>query len=180
MADTAPRHVKINLIGSPKENLVSDFLKWAISIGRIIIVVTELVALGALFYRFTLDRKIIDLHDQIKTADTFVKAQAAKETDYRSIQTRLANIKLIKAQTDRKLALLNQILEAISTGSFSGTNLTIDNNIINVDGLAFSIYPINEFIETMKRNQSITSISLDDVSSTTQGVQFKMSLELKQ
>lgn len=179
MADASVPHVRINLIGKPKESLTSDFLKWAISAGRIIIVVTELIALSALLYRFTLDRKIIDLHDQIKNASLFVNAQEAKEADYRSIQGRLDNIKLIKSQTDKKVAIINEILEAISSGNFSATNLSIDQKSININGLAYSIFPINDFIDLMKNNKDISSISLDDVASTAQGVQFKMAIELK-
>lgn len=171
-------HVKINLIGKPKESLVAPFLHWAVTAGRVIIVLTELIALAALIYRFTLDRQIIDLHDQIDRANLFVKAQAKKEADYRNIQDRLKNISTIGTETNKKINIMNQILDSISSGNFSATNLTISERAININGLAFSIFPINSFIETMKENPLVTSISLDEVSSTAQGIQFRMSLEL--
>lgn len=173
-------HVKINLIGKAKESVTQDFLKWAVTAGKIIIVATELIALSALAYRFVLDRKIVDLHDQIKKANLFVNAQAAKEADYRSIQDRLINVKKIKGETQTKISIMNDILNSISSGDFSASNLSIDNRAVNINGLAFSIFPINNFIDKMKENPSVTSINLDDIASTSQGIQFKMTLELKE
>ncbi|OGH12686.1 MAG: hypothetical protein A2776_01520 [Candidatus Levybacteria bacterium RIFCSPHIGHO2_01_FULL_40_10] len=173
------QHVKINLIGKPRENLGKDFLAWAVSAGRIIIVLTELIALGALLYRFNIDRKIVDLHDQIKREDLFVSAQAAKERDYRSIQTRLSSIKEINEQTQTKIKIMNDILKSISRGSFSSTNLTVNQSSINISGVAFSIFPLNDFINYLKENPNVTSISIDEIRSTAGGIQFKMTIELK-
>jgi Tfp pilus assembly protein PilN len=172
-------HVKINLVGKNKVSFTNDFLKWATNAGRIIIVITELVVLGALAYRFTLDAKIIDLHDKIKKSELFVQAQSAKEQEYRSIQTRLQNIKTVDNETNNKISIMNQILTSISKGDFASTNLTISGSTISINGVAFSIYPLNDFINGLKKDPNITSISLDDISSTAQGIQFKMTIELK-
>lgn len=178
MADSP--HVRINLTGKPREAIGQDFLKWSVNVGRIIIVLTELVAMAALLYRFTIDRKIIDLHDEIKKAELFVKAQSAKESDYRSIQNRLENIRITEGETRAKIKIMNSILESIAAGNFSSTNLTVNPNTININGVAFSVFPLNSFIESLKGNPNVTSISLDDVSSVAQGIQFKLTIELKQ
>ncbi len=172
-------HVKINLIGKQKITLGEDFLRWAVKAGRIIIVVTELIALGALLYRFTIDRKIIDLHDKIKNEQLLVESQKPKETTYRSIQSRLDNVKTIQEETKAKINIMNSIVSSISDGDFTSTNITVDQNTIEVQGVAFSIFPINAFIDTLKKDPNVTSISLDDVTSSNQGVGFKMSLEIK-
>lgn len=172
-------HVKINLIGKTKISVAENFLKWAVDIGRIIIITTELVALGALLYRFTVDRKIVDLHDQIKKAELFVKAQSAKEADYRGIQQRLLNIKNTQEDTDAKIAIMNKIINSISKGNFSSTNLTVSQSSISINGVAFSIFPLNNFIETIKEDPNVISISMDDVSSAAQGIQFRLNIEIK-
>lgn len=176
----SPSQVSINLIGKPKTSFAHDFAKWTFNAGRIIIAVTELVALGALGYRFYVDSKIIDLHDKIKTEQAFVSRDAQLESKYRSIQTRLSNIKTTEANTNIKIGLMNSIIQTVSTGNFSSTTLTIDQETINFEGIAVSIFPINSFIDTLKKNTNIASISLDDVTSTNQGIQFKIAVELKQ
>lgn len=173
-------HVKINLSGKQEGSFRDDFLKWAVNAGRVIIVFTELIAVGALLYRFHVDRKIVDLRDEIKKANLFVQAQADNEKNYRSVQTRLSNIKAIDEVTRNKIDIMNNILKSISSGAFSTTNLTVNDKTINVNGVAFSIFSINSFIEDLKKNPSITSISLEDLSSTNLGVQFKMTIELAQ
>ncbi len=178
MADSL--NVNINLIGKPKVSFSQDFLKWTFNIGRAIIVTTEIVALGALAYRFYIDRQIIDLHDQIKRQQLFVESQADKEAGYRSIQDRLTNIKITEENTNIKIDIMNDILHTIELGNFSSTNLSIDQNSIKLDGVTFSIFTINAFIEGLKKNPNVSSISLDDVASTATGIQFKLTIELKQ
>lgn len=173
-------HVKINLIGKARVSVADNFLKWAVTGGRTIIVVTELIALGALLYRFTIDRKIIDLHDQIRKAQIFVNAQSAKENDFRSIQTRLLNIKETEEDTEAKIEIMNEILGSIAKGDFSSTNLTVARHTISVTGIAFSIFHINNSLEKLKENPNVVSISLDEVSGSAQGIQFKLTIELKQ
>lgn len=176
----ASQHVRINLTGKPKVSFTEGFLKWSVNVGRIIIVATELIAMSALFYRFTVDRKIIDLHDEIKKTELFVRSQVAKENDYRSIQSRLENIKITEDENQAKIEIMNSILKSISAGNFSSTNLTVNPNAININGVAFSVFPLNSFIESLKENPNVTSISLDDISSVAQGIQFKLTIELKQ
>lgn len=171
-------HVNINLIGRSKESFKKDFFKWAISVGRIIIVGTELIALGALIYRFTIDRKIIDIHDQIKKSEIFVKSQEAKEADYRSIQARLINIEEIEEDTTNKITIMRDILAVISQGNFSSTNLTVNQNNVSLNGIAFSIFPLNNFIDELKQNESVASISLDEITSVSEGIQFKLNITL--
>lgn len=171
--------IQINLSGRPKKSFAQDFLKWATNIGRVIIVATELIALSALIFRFTIDRKIIDLHDQIKKAELFVRTQEAKEADYRSVQNRLQNIKLIEEETKTKIDIFNDVLASVARGNFQSTNLTVSRNIININGVAFSIFPINDFIETLKQNPNVEAISLGEVTSSNLGIQFKLDVELK-
>lgn len=172
-------HVKINLIGREKVTVKEDFLKWSIKIGRIIIVATELIALAALLYRFSIDRKIIDLHDKIKNSQILVQSQQAKEASYRSVLARLDNIKRTENSTNVKVGIMNDIISEISNGDFFSTNFAVDHNSIRVDGYSFSIFPINTFIENLKKNPDVVSISLEDVSSTNLGIQFKILIELK-
>jgi len=177
--DSKKSKIRIDLSGKPKQSLTGDFLKWTINGGRIIIVTTELIALGALLYRFNIDRKIIDLHDQIKKADLFVKSQQAKESNYRSIQERLVNIKETENQTSTKFEIITGILNDISTGEFTSTNLAVSSNVITVNGTSFSVFSVNNFIEDLKQNPNVASISIDEVTSSINGVKFRINIELK-
>lgn len=172
--------IKINLSGKPRETTTAVFFKWAINTGKIIIALTELLALGALAYRFTIDSKIIDLHDQIKKERIFVDSQKKKEDEYRALQTRLTSIKKIQEETKQKISVMNGVLQTISDGRFSSTNLIVSQNTISLTGTSLSIFPINNFIDDLKQNPSVISISIDDLSSVDTGIRFKINIELKQ
>lgn len=171
--------VNINLIGRPKVEFSTSFVKWTFNVGKVVIALTELVALGALGYRFYIDRTIIDLHDQIKKDQIFVASQASKEKNYLSIQNRLSYIKKVNKDTNVKIEIMNQILKTINSGDFTSSDLTIDQNTISLNGTAFSIFTVNSFINEMKNNPNVTSISLDDFSSAASGIQFKITIEIK-
>ncbi len=179
MSQDAPL-IKINLSGKPRETSTAVFFKWAINTGKIIIAITELLALSALAYRFTVDSKIIDLHDQIKKERIFVDSQKKKEDEYRAIQNRILSIKKTEDETKKKVAIMYTILQTISDGRFNSTNLLVNQNIITLTGTALSIFPINSFIDDMKQNQNVVSISIDDLSSVDNGIRFKINIELKQ
>lgn len=172
------KSISINLSGKPKDSTTSVFYKWAIQTGRVIIIITELVALSALFYRFVIDRQIADLNDQIDRQILYIRNQEASENEFRATQEKLATIKQIKSDTDAKIEIMNKILNTANTGVFSTNNLNVNKNIISLDGLSSAIFPINNFVEELKTHPYITSISIDEITSSDAGVLFKLQIKL--
>ena len=80
----------INLVKSDKGETVERVINWLLSIGRILVIVTELVALGAFLWRFGLDQQLIDLHSKIKQKQAIVEAFKKNEEEYRNLQDRLS------------------------------------------------------------------------------------------
>src|SRR3990167_7632931 len=78
----------INLVRSHM-GLLDQFIKWALSIGRVVVILVELVALATFLYRFTLDRQIIDLREKIKQEQAVLTFLKPREDKYRNIQERL-------------------------------------------------------------------------------------------
>jgi len=180
MAKIARSQININLSSKGQKTVGKVFYKWAIDAGRAIIVVIELIALGALGYRFVVDRKIVDLHDAIKQQEAFVAAQANEEKVYRGIQDRLKNIKLTNEETANKITIMNEVLKQVSSGTFFSTNLTINQKSIQIDGTTFSIFTLTTFVDSVKKFPAVASISIDEVSTTDEGVRFKVRIEMNQ
>jgi hypothetical protein len=171
--------ININFSSKGKQTVGRVFYKWAVDAGRAIIVGIELIALLALGYRMIIDRKIVDMHDQINIQQAYIAAQAKDESTYRGIQDRLKNIKITDEDTQAKVQVMNEILETISNGTFFNTNLSISNDSIIAEGNSFSVSTLNDFIESVKKLPSIDSISLDEISTTDTGVKFKISINIK-
>jgi hypothetical protein len=181
---TAPKShkISIDLSGKPKESVETIFLSWAINAGRVIIMVTELIALGALFYRFVIDRQINDLNDQVNRQKIFVTLQQAKEDKYRGVQERLALIKETDEATHKKLDVMNGILSAINnTSAFTQTNLSVSENTITVSGNSANIFAINDLINNLvQKYPDIKNVDVGQMDSVAQGIQFKLTITLKE
>lgn len=179
MPQKSPK-ITINLSTKGKPKVSDVVYKWMIDAGRGIIVLIELVALGALAYRFVIDKQIVDLRDEIKQQETYVQRQTKNEELYRGIQSRLANIKQTTEDTASKVAIMNVILKDIKTGIFSSANLVVNRNSIGLTGDTFTIFTLNSFIETIKLYPDILSINIDEINTGDQGLKFKLTIRLKE
>lgn len=179
MANKPTPKITINLSSQGKTTVGKIFYGWTVNAGRSIIVGIELIALGALAYRFVIDRKIVDLHDHIKLEESYVAARSSDEIVFRSIQQRLDSIKKTNIETQSKIQVMDNILTAISNGTLYATNLSISQQSIAIDGSAYSIYTLNSFLNSIKSLPSVTSISIDELDTTTNGIKFKVRIETK-
>lgn len=179
MAKKNPLRMTINLSSKGKQTVGKVVYGWTIDAGRAIIVTIELIALVALGYRFIIDRRIVDLHDQMKIQEVFIAAQAADEKTYRSIQERLKNIKETTIETTAKVEIMREILGAISSGVFFSTNLSISDKSVIVEGGTFSVFTLNEFLNTLKSYPSVESISIDEITTSNDGIRFKSRIDIQ-
>lgn len=169
--------LSINL-GKAKNNTTTNFLvDWTINAGRIIIVVVELLTLGALGYRFVIDRQIVDIHDLINKEQFFINAQAQKENLYRNVQSRLDSIQSLEAQTQSETTFLKKLLALTNSPDFSATTLEQSQGTITITGNTFSIFSLNKLIEALKEDQGVVSISLDELTSADSGgLRFRLNV----
>lgn len=179
MAKKNTPKLNINLSSHGKQTVGKVVYGWTIDAGRAIIVGIELIALVALGYRFVIDRQIVDLHDQIKAQEIFIAAQATDEKTYKSIQERLKSIKTTNEETAAKVEIMNEILNAISSGTFFSTNLSINERSIQMDGNTFSIVTLTDFLNGLKDFPSVAAISIDEITAADEGVRFKARVEIK-
>lgn len=173
-------HLSVNLKQKPDEGIPNIFLKWAVNSGRIIIVIVELLTLSALGFRFFVDSKIVDLHDKIQTDQRFIKILSEKEASYRSIQKRLDIVSTLENLNASKIGFLKQLTKSLSTSDFSETNLSMANDTIGISGKTFNVFTLNKLVDQLKSNPNVTSISIDSLNSVEQGLEFKLTTQLKQ
>jgi hypothetical protein len=65
------------------------FLKWAVTTGRYITILTELIVILAFLSRFKLDEDLRNLNEQINTQVGFLDSQMTKETEFLKLQNKL-------------------------------------------------------------------------------------------
>jgi Tfp pilus assembly protein PilN len=158
--------LSINLLHDREQPLLDKFLQWALSSGRMIVILTEVIALSAFLYRFSLDRKIVDLNDEISQKQIIVEQFNQQEVLYRNLQTRLANAKSINTASGETTTLLNQVV-TLATGRIRFNSLTVNENVINIDGETPSTTQLNYFIRQLQQNPKVERVSLDKLDNRT-------------
>ena len=93
-------------------------MKWALSTGRYIIILTEIVVIGAFLSRFKFDQELADLTDAVNNKQEILKHTVATEQNFRTVQKRMnAAANLIATQNKPSLVFddISTILPASMT-----------------------------------------------------------------
>jgi hypothetical protein len=155
----------INLLPGKDGGFLPQFLNWALTIGRLLIIIVETLALGTFLFRFSLDMKIVDLHDQIKAQSTIVQNFGAQETIFRNLQARLDMAK--KYSTSNKTPQLFQDIVDMGRGQITFKNLLVATDSIKIEAQAPTAGRLSRFTEKLKTYPAITEVSVDKVETKT-------------
>lgn len=172
--------VSINLIKS-KVNILDEILKWALTVGRLLVIITELVAFSTFIYRFSLDRKLIDLHTKINQEQAIVASLKDRENLYRSLQERISVASTITDHGNRNVRILNDITK-FTPPTITFNAFTTENNKITIDSSVKSISSLSIFINLLRDYPQTSSVSVDriDNQSLTTSVNVLITVKLKE
>ena len=142
---------------------LGKFLKWALTYGRYIIVITELIVLAAFLSRFKLDRDLSDLSDNIVRKVKIVEASAPFENKVRHLQSRLNLIAGIIDKTGRPSEYLQFLTSSLPQGISLVSLKLVDSKIV-LSGTTTSESGIATLVSTFSKDSRVKSLSLDAVS----------------
>jgi hypothetical protein len=155
----------INLLPGKEGSLITQFLNWSLTIGRLLIILVETLALGTFLYRFDLDRQIVDLHDQIKSESFIVENFARQETEFRNVQTRLSMAKTY-GQTNPAVNIFKDIVE-LGRGKVTFRNVFVTLDSVKIEAAAPSAGALSQFTEALKKHPDVSEVSVDKVENKT-------------
>lgn len=152
----------INLVKKKEAVLFDKFIDWALSIGRLIVITTEIIAITAFLYRFSLDEKLVRLHGEIKQKQFQLSLLKNDEENFRNLQDRLA----LASQFSEEGASVYKIFQDIVNFTpqeikFNEMNLRKDRTTISIN--VISISSLTEFVNSLKTYPRIKSVSLDNI-----------------
>src|SRR3989344_2029517 len=92
----------INLIIKSEEQLSisSQFLAWALTYGRYIIIIIQIMVLTVFFMRFKLDRDRTDLKETTSQKKALIESFIDMEKEINRVHKRLSDIKMISTNQD--------------------------------------------------------------------------------
>lgn len=152
----------INLLPNKGQGFTDQFLVWALSIGRLLIILIETLALSVFLYRFSIDRKIIDLNDEIKKQSAIVAQFKNTEDTARNLHERLDLAKKTQEETDATTSLFSDIIE-MGRGKVTFGNVLVSNQLVKIELQSKSSSALNTFVNSLKTHPDIRAVSIDNL-----------------
>ena len=157
------------------------FLRWSLTYGRYIIVCTEIIVLLAFIYRFSLDRKITDLNEEVDQKTAIIEANQIFEKQFRSLQTRTSQIENLFNNEDLLLRVLTH-LELITPAGIRFSSLNYSQDRINITASANTNSAFAAFLNNLKHSDLLTKINIAALSKksvSTGQINFTMEATVK-
>lgn len=152
----------INLLRRQEPAALDKLMRWVLSTGRFIVILTEVIALSAFLYRFSLDRQLIDTRDKIKQKQNIVRLLEKNEERYRNLQNRLAIIASLKDQAGTTAALLGNIA-SIAPQEIYFQNFAVSDKNISIEATTQAANSLKTFIRDLQNFPRVQTISIDRI-----------------
>src|SRR5574342_542202 len=162
MADKIHKQRNINLLPNKGDNMANQFLSWALNIGRLLVIITETLALAVFIYRFSIDMRLVDLHDRIENASAIVASFKTGEDTFRDLQTRLTTVSNYQDKSGETLNILRDII-GMGKGKITFKSLTLNKDSLEIQAQAPSVGLLSKFTTDLKNYPEVVSINVNRV-----------------
>lgn len=160
--------IHINLV--PKDPFFETFwgrsFKWALSVGRYIVIFTELVVIVSFATRFPLDRRSTDLNSSIHQKELVIKSYGDLEKQFRFVQQQISDYQQLKQESN--LVEIFPILNDTIPQNVVLTSLSIKNNSLSFSGTAYSQDALNVLVNNMQLDPHFSEVKISKIESSTE------------
>ncbi|MFC1653401.1 PilN domain-containing protein [Patescibacteria group bacterium] len=175
------KYTSVNLLSKDafSESFVGKALMWALSIGRYIVVLTELVVILSFLSRFKLDRDLTDLNSRINQQLLVIESYGDLEPKFRALQNKLAFVRKTSEDVDVE-NVMDQLI------GFLPPDVRLSEISIRQDRVVLSAVSLNsrgfaDYINSIRSNPQFKNIDLNNITSdegSDVGVMFDISIDL--
>jgi Tfp pilus assembly protein PilN len=155
--------IQINLL--PKdpfyETALGKILKWALSIGRYIVIFTELVVIMSFASRFTLDRQLTDLNTAILQKQTIIESYGDLEQSVRTAQKKIDQYQQI--QQTSNIADIFPKLSRVTPPDVRLDELGVTQDGIRFRGNTMSQQSLNLLISNLQLSPDFFNVTVDSI-----------------
>ena len=153
-------------------SLANRIALWVTTVGRLVIVFTELVVIGAFLSRFSLDRKNSDLSEVIRQQKAILESTKEFEGEYVLLANRLMFIDkfYVEGRFDvaRSLASIGKsTLPGVSFEQMSARTVGEGKNsqtVFDIDCFTYDEDLLVEYLTNLVRNPEVKSIEVKNIS----------------
>lgn len=172
--------IAINLLGDSdmEHTPVGRIVGWAVTYGRYIMIGTEIVVLLAFISRFSLDRKLTDLKEEVTQKQDIIEANLAFEKDIRLLQDKLAKVKILINQTANPLTAVTLFQSILPQGVYL-KSYDLNKNVLTIQAIAGSTDAFSQLMRNLQSSQYLTAIDIGDISrDPLLGIQFAFTAKI--
>ena len=108
----------INLVSKKKFSFFERALYFFSNYLRYILVITQLVIIGVLFYRFRIDQGIIDLKETVEQKKEIVNVTSDLITEAKKIEAKTTAIKKVSGEQDSFIQMMEYTLSSFPKDIF--------------------------------------------------------------
>jgi len=174
---------QVNLL--PKDEFefstTGKLVKWAVSVGRWVVVFTEFIVICAFLSRFYFDTELSNLFDELKQKQAIVESAQSFEENFRQTQNKTKVIKNLLAQESESSEIITDV-SSVMPLNISLTQMSVLENTLSLTGNAFSEQDLGVFLSGLLSNPKLFEVSLTNVSSQGEmslGITFNISAKIK-
>ena len=158
-------------------------IKWLTTVGRWVIVLTELIVVSAFISRFWLDRKNSDLSETIRQQQAILETTQSFESEFNSFQQRLSFISDFYKNTpqyyQKIITLINSTPNDLFYQTISFKKGEDDKNIsASALLIAYSETSLVPFINNLALNPDIESVKINQIEKKQQENNFLINISI--
>ena len=180
-AQNQKRIISVNLISQDEfsQNAIGKVMLWALSIGRYIVVFTELIVIMSFLSRFKLDRELTDLNEAINRQKAIILSYGNLESDFRYAQSQLALVR--ENQSGISPTDVLTLLSQTTPTDVKVNQLQLSDSGMQLSATALSPQGFIRFITNLLAQESVSHLSIGGVSSKDQGltIEFEVTADIQ-
>ncbi|MBI4032957.1 MAG: PilN domain-containing protein [Candidatus Blackburnbacteria bacterium] len=143
-------------------------VSWALSAGRAVVVVTELLVILAFLSRFWLDRELVDLNEQNASREVQVKTQSSFEAQFRLAQSRISEFEKLttsEASPANKQGIAETVQDVarLLPADVSLVTISLTEGGFELSGIALSEGGLSGFVKALNTSQKFADTTIKDI-----------------
>lgn len=140
-------------------------LFFSLTVGRYVVIFTELIVILAFLSRFFLDRQTKDLEDKIKEQVKFLQANQEFEQNFRFTQGRLVAVNESVSKQFGSTVFLDQLTPLISPDIVL-TRTSVQEGVLQLSGTSLSVGSLRQTIAALQKSPWLSDVSLSTISTS--------------
>lgn len=177
-----PASIKVNLL--PRDPFlatpVGKLLQWSLSVGRYLIIFTEMVVIVSFASRFTIDRQITDLNTQILQKETIIGSYGELEQNVRDVQKKIDAYQQVQQQEN--VTDIFPTLTEVTPPDITLTELQMRPGRVTMTGTTFSNVSLGILINNLQVSGRFSEVTVDRIGTAKEansGLAFKIEANVK-